>query len=566
MFNKMKIGLRLALGFGVMIVLLISLIVVGFISMSAVDASLKRVVEMEDVSKELAHDMMDNTRDGAVEIRNLVLQKDSAKVEQALDKIAMLRQQYDTDFKKYESMTTKDETEILDSINKINVLRDTARKSRDILIDLIATGKKDEAVDWLNTDTSPKVSNWIESMDELVKLENQYTTRSYQAAQTAYDNNLIFTIVLGIAALLLAVLMSVFLTRSITRPLDVAIKLVTSRDLTVDLSDYAKGRDELAFMIQSFGKEITAQKKAEDELIKNKEHLEETVQQRTAELTNILKEVQETTNVLSSSSSEILAATTQVVSGSTETATAVSETTTTVEEVKQTSQLTSQKARYVSDNAEKAMQAAKAGRKAVEETVESVNHIREQIESIAESIVKLSEQGQAVGEIVATVTDIAEQVNLLSVNAAIEAARAGEQGKGFSVVAHEIKSLAEQSKQATSQVRTILNDVQKGISSAVMVTEQGSKAADAGVKQAAEAGQAIKMLTDSVTESAQAATQIAASSQQQAVGMDQVVAAMENIKKASAESLSSTKQVEISASDLNKLSQKLKDMVSKFKA
>jgi len=175
-------------------------------------------------------------------------------------------------------------------------------------------------------------------------------------------------------------------------------------------------------------------------------------------------------------------------------------------------------------------------------------------------------EGQAVGEIVATVTDIAEQVNLLSVNAAIEAARAGDQGKGFSVVAQEIKSLAEQSKQATSQVRTILNEVQKGISAAVMVTEQGSKAADAGVKQAAEAGQAIKVLTDSVTESAQAATQIAASSQQQTVGMDQVVDAMENIKKASAESLSSTKQVEISASDLNKLSQKLKDLVSKFKA
>lgn len=312
--------------------------------------------------------------------------------------------------------------------------------------------------------------------------------------------------------------------------------------------------------------EIVERKKAEEELNRHKEHLEETVKQRTSELTAILKEVQETTTVLSSAASEILAATTQVVSGATETATAVSETTTTVEEVKQTAQVTSQKARYVSDNTEKAMQVAITGRKSVEDNVESVKHIREQIESIAESIVKLSEQGQAIGEIVATVTGIAEQVNLLSVNAAIEAAKAGEQGKGFTVVAQEIKSLAEQSKQATAQVRAILNDVQKGISTAVMVTEQGSKAADDGLKQAAEAGQSIKVLADSVTESLQAASQIAASSQQQLAGMDQVVSAMENIKQASTESVSSTKQVEISARDLNNLSQKLKDLVNKFKS
>jgi len=548
MFNNMKIGLRLAVGFSVMIVLLIVLIVVGFISINTINASLQQIVEIRNAITETVNNMLGDTREISIQTRNLVLEKDSAKVKEASDTIATLQQQYDADSKKFLSLTVKDETEVLDLIKKINAIDVSARQSTDKVADLVAAGKKDEAIDWLDTDTRAKVREWITSMDDLKKLEKQYTASSYEAAQKVYDNNLMVTLILGAISLLLAVLMSVFLARSITRPLTVATKLVTSRDLTVDLSEYTKGKNELAFMIQSFGKEIAAQKKAE------------------TELTNILREVQVTTNVLSSSSSEILAATTQVVSGSTETATAVSETTTTVEEVKQTSQLTSQKARYVSDNAEKAMQAAKAGRKAVEETVESVNHIREQIESIAESIVKLSEQGQAVGEIVATVTDIAEQVNLLSVNAAIEAARAGEQGKGFSVVAHEIKSLAEQSKQATSQVRTILNDVQKGISSAVMVTEQGSKAADAGVKQAAEAGQAIKMLTDSVTESAQAATQIAASSQQQAVGMDQVVAAMENIKKASAESLSSTKQVEISASDLNKLSQKLKDMVSKFKA
>src|SRR4030067_173625 len=109
-----------------------------------------------------------------------------------------------------------------------------------------------------------------------------------------------------------------------------------------------------------------------------------------------------------------------------------------------------------------------------------MHRIQEQMESIAQSIVRLSEQGQAIGEIIATVNDLAEQSNMLAVNAAIEAAKAGEQGKGFAVVAQEVKSLAEQSKQATAQVRTILGDIQKATSGAVMATEQGSKAGETG--------------------------------------------------------------------------------------
>lgn len=312
-------------------------------------------------------------------------------------------------------------------------------------------------------------------------------------------------------------------------------------------------------------RDVTQQKKAEEELKKYREQLEEMVSQRTAELTRVLKEVKEATNILATSASEILAAATQVATGTAKAATAVSQTTTTVEEVKQTVQVSNQKAKYVSESAQKAAQVAQSGKKAVDESTSGMNRIREQMESIAESAVRLSEQGQAIGEIAATVTDIAEQVNLLAVNAAIEAARAGEQGKGFTVVAQEVKSLAEQAKQATAQVRTILNDVQRGISAAVMVTEQGTKAAEAGAKQATEAGEAIKTLADSIAEAAQAATQVAAASQQQLVGMDQVASAMESIKQASTETIVSTKQAETSARQLHDLSQKMKDLVEQIK-
>ena len=203
------------------------------------------------------------------------------------------------------------------------------------------------------------------------------------------------------------------------------------------------------------------------------------------------------------------------------------------------------------------------GRKAVIETFDGMNGIREQMESITESVVRLSEQGQAIGEIIATVNDLAEQSNLLAVNAAIEATRAGEFGKGFAVVAQEVKSLAEQSRQATTQVRTILMEVQKATSAAVMATEQGTKAVAAGVKQANDAGESIRALTGSVGEAAQAATQIAASSQQQLVGMDQIASAIANIRQATSQNMAGTRQLETSAKSLKELGGRLQILVER---
>jgi methyl-accepting chemotaxis protein len=292
--------------------------------------------------------------------------------------------------------------------------------------------------------------------------------------------------------------------------------------------------------------------------------LEARVEERTRNLAQVVVEIRAAVNVLGAAVSEIVALTGQLASVATETATAVAQTTTTVEEVRQTAQLSSQKARSVSDSAQKAAQSSQTGKKSADESVEGMQRIRQQMESIADSMVRLSEQTQAIGQIIAAVDDLAAQSNLLAVNAAIEAAKAGEQGKGFTVVAQEVKSLAEQSKQATAQVRTILNDIQKATSAAVMATEQGTKAVEAGVKQSAQAGESIQALTGSVTESAQVATQIAASSQQQLAGMDQVANAMTAIKQASTQNVAGARQMEGFARQLKELGQKLKELTEQY--
>ncbi|GGY22267.1 methyl-accepting chemotaxis protein [Paludibacterium paludis] len=276
-------------------------------------------------------------------------------------------------------------------------------------------------------------------------------------------------------------------------------------------------------------------------------------------------EMRESSSVLNSSAGEIVAITSQLASGSAQTANAVNETTVTVEEVKQAAVVSAQKARAVSDTAQKSAQFSQSGLQSVEGCKQGMERVQEQMESIAESILRLSEQSQAIGEIITSVNDLTEQSNLLAVNAAIEAAKAGEFGRGFSVVAQEIKSLAEQSRQATAQVRAILGDTQKATGAAVMAAEQGSRAVADGVRQTREAETSIRQLTDSIGEAAHAATQIAASSQQQTVGMDQVAQAMDSIKLASQQNVGSTRQAETAAHNLSESGRRLMTLLEQYR-
>lgn len=277
------------------------------------------------------------------------------------------------------------------------------------------------------------------------------------------------------------------------------------------------------------------------------------------------RSVSEGIMVLAGAASEILAGTSQLADSATKTATSIAQTTATVEEVKLTTLLTNQKAKNVSDAAQNATLVSHEGRKAVEDSIDGMAQIRLQMELIAESIVRLSEQSQAIGEIIATVNDLAEQSNLLAVNASIEAAKAGEHGKGFAVVAQEVKSLAVQSRQATAQVRSILGDIQKATRSAVSAAEQGSRVVEAGARQSKSAGEAIAQLADSIAESANAAAQIAASTQQQLAGMDQLGYAMESIRVATRQNADSTKQAEAAANGLHDLGQELKKLIARYR-
>jgi methyl-accepting chemotaxis protein len=284
----------------------------------------------------------------------------------------------------------------------------------------------------------------------------------------------------------------------------------------------------------------------------------------TANLQETIRQIHTAASNLSATTSEILAATTQQAGGASEQSAAISQTTTTVDELKTIAEQSVSRAQEVVETAQRTSEVSRTGWRSVEDTVESMITIKGQVEGIAENILALSEQTQQIGQIIATVNDIAAQSNMLALNASVEAARAGEYGKGFAVVAQEVRNLAEQSKQATAQIKAILSDIQKATNATVMATEEGTKSVDEGVSLATQAGEAIEQLTGVIEESAQAAMQLVAGGRQQASGVEQVALAMQNINQATVQSLSSTRETEKAARDLNDLALSLSEIVEQY--
>jgi methyl-accepting chemotaxis protein len=265
------------------------------------------------------------------------------------------------------------------------------------------------------------------------------------------------------------------------------------------------------------------------------------------------------------SAAELLAVSSQVAAATAQTA-ATNETTATVEEVKQTAILAQEKATEAFELTEQVAEMCRRGDASAQQNAGKFQHIRSDMDVVAEAIDRLNEQTQSVGDIIATVNDLAEQSNLLSVNASIEAAKAGEHGKGFTVVAQEVKSLAEQSKQAVAQVRGVLSEIQKASAVAVQAAAQSREAVEAG---RAEAGRAIENTRAEVVVAngaAEATLQISATSRQQLAGMQQISQAILSINAAGSQSVSGTRQVEQAVRQLQDLAQSLRGLTDNNRA
>ncbi len=439
---------------------------------------------------------------------------------------------------------------------------------------------------------------WIEQL-QVALLAEQTQAEAYGLAYATLTTNIIIALVAAAAAVGVAMLF----IRDISNPL-ADLAQTAARIAAGDLEQTARvGRaDEIGTLAESFNRMTGRLRETIANLEQRNRRLQEAVEryvglmveiargnlsarvaldsgesddplivlgrnlnEMAASLQQMTVQILEAANNLTSASAEIVASTTQQAAGASEQSAAISQASATIEEVRAIADQTAHRAAGVAELSQRTAEISQAGQQAVAGTAVGMQEVKQKVETIAQNILALSEQAQAIGQIIATVEEIAAQSNMLALNAAVEAARAGEAGKGFAVVAGEVRNLAERSRAATVQVKNILAEVQRGVNTAVMATEEGMKGADAGVRLTDQAGVAIRQLADSVIESAQAAEQISQAAGQQLTGMEQITLAMQNIHQVTVQSVAGARQSERAAEELNRLAQQLRRIVEQYR-
>jgi methyl-accepting chemotaxis protein len=344
-----------------------------------------------------------------------------------------------------------------------------------------------------------------------------------------------------IVALIVAIGIAWSILRSIVRPLEQFIAFaerVGRGDLTGE--PLQVGRDELG-------------------------RLGDTLNTMAESLRQVGRQSREITSTLNASAAQIRASTQQQAASVEEQLAALQETAATADEITHSGARIAARAQEVIQAAQAAVQTSANGLRAVGEAARAMDAIREQGEVVATNIVALSEKTQAIGEIIMTVNDISERSHLLALNAAIEAAAAGENGRSFAVVASELKVLADQAKEATLQVRSILGEIQRGINTSVMLTEEAVKRVAVGRERSDVTERTIEEITASVQESVQTFQQIVASTNQQQIGIEQVMGALQNIRQASQQTAAGTRELDTAAGNLAELSRQLMVLGDRYK-
>jgi len=354
-----------------------------------------------------------------------------------------------------------------------------------------------------------------------------------------------FTLVMAIASVVVFVLALVVVTRIVSK---ITTPITALTNLANRIADGDLGGTGERFPT---GDEIEVLANAFDEMGRN--------------LRGQIEEIRKGSELLSAAISEIGASIQEQAASAKEEAATIQEITTTMQEIQQSGAEISQRAKEVSSGAESTLDAGEAGLDAVRKTAESMDRIRDQVEEVAEKIVGLSEKTQAIGEIVATVNEIAEQSNILAINASIEAASAGESGSRFAVVAQEMKHLADQAKTSTKMVRGILEEIQKGINTSVMLTEEAVKRTDSGRAQSGLAQDNIHKLAGQIRGSVQTFQQIIAGTGQQQIGINQVVQGMQDIKQAVQQTVAGISQLEQATRSLGDMGSNLRASVARYK-
>ena len=535
-FYDLKMRTKLLAGFLFMVVIALAIGVVGFVNTTKISDAMNAMYQGEQLHSTRLQGLSTAFQRMHSEFLLVVLARTEEERMASAQK-AEIRNEEVRKFAKEVEMgirTEEEKTAFKTFSDAINVFS----TQREEVVDLVTSSRLNKAKDLLysNVETTRRLMH--ESLVKLVDINLESSrVAAEQASTTAEQAKVAIVVVLGLGVLL-GLLFGVFVARSVSQPIKAIVQSVENADLnTVFKSDR---KDEIGDLMKSFDRFV--------------ETLKET-------LTRVI----EAAAAVASASAEISAGTEEMAAGAQEQSSQAADVSSAMEQMTRTILENSKNAAGTTETAKSARVAAERGGKVVQESINAMRKIAEVVLKSASTVRALGKSSDQIGDIVSVIDDIADQTNLLALNAAIEAARAGEQGRGFAVVADEVRKLAERTSTATKEIAEMIKKIQTDTTDAVVSMEAGTKEVNEGIRLADDAGNALSEIVEVFHRVTEKVAQIAAASEQQAASSEQISKNVEAISSVTHETASGIQEIARTAEDLNRLTESLQTLMGRFK-
>lgn len=402
------------------------------------------------------------------------------------------------------------------------------------------SGQLDELRTLLNRELLDNSEQINTLMENLVKINTEQTRNTNQVAAEQYSTAFTLVIALLVVATVLTFVCALLLTRSIVKPINDALhaaEQIAEGNLTRPIQ--TQGRDEAARLLQAMAK------------MQNK--LRDTLHQISGSANQLASAAEELNSVTEESARGLQQQNNEIEQA----ATAVTEMTSAVEEV-------ARNAVSTSEASKDATRSAGDGRDLVMETVSAIERMSADVQGTAELVSNLAEESRDIGKVLDVIRGLADQTNLLALNAAIEAARAGEAGRGFAVVADEVRALAHRTQQSTSEIERMIGSIQGGTEQAVNSMRNSTERAESTLNIARGAGLALDTITGAVAQINERNLVIASAAEEQAQVAREVDRNLVNINDLSVQSATGAHQTSAASAELSRLAVDLNSLVARF--
>ena len=535
----LDIGKRASLAFALLAAIILGL--GGF--------SLSQMNRMDDASGELSDNWLPSllaaegltnstARLRALTLRTVLLTDDSDR-QSTMTAIDGITQALPGQFEAYARLISGQAEQKL--FDHLRVVYDKYSAVQQQVMSAVRNNKTDDAERLVNGPLVDLADDLENAVIQIANFNNAGAKQSTDVSQTTFNSAVTMVIVTLAISLAITIVLALLLTRSIVRPLGEALNVadvIASGDLTQRIQ--VSGRDEPARLMSAL----------------------QTMQKN---LHGAIQSIADSSSQLASASEELHAVTEDSTRGLhqqnneiEQAATAVNQMTAAVEEVARNAVSTSQASRESNNTALR-------GREQVRETVESISQLTRDVTDTSGEVEKLAEQIHEISKVLDVIRSIADQTNLLALNAAIEAARAGEAGRGFAVVADEVRALAHRTQQSTQEIEGMIGGIQSGTEKTVTAMQNSNQRARSTLEVAKAAGQALEQITEAIAMINERNQVIASASEEQAQVAREVDRNLVNIRDLSMQTSAGANQTSSSSQELSRLAVDLNALVTRFK-